>query len=99
MRTEKDRKYQKEYKQTLKGRIANRLTTGRSHAKKRGFTGPVGRPIDVVCLWHEQNGKCAGCGTEISILKACLDHDHESGEVRGFLCNGCNVKDVLARLE
>lgn len=40
----------------------------------------------------EQGGICAIC------LRTCrtypnltVDHDHETGEVRGLLCRGCNV--------
>lgn len=44
-------------------------------------------------LLNAQNNKCAICGkgpeTE-RYKKLCLDHDHITGEVRGFLCNNCN---------
>ncbi len=36
----------------------------------------------------EQDGKCAICGkTE----KLVVDHDHETGKIRGMLCNKCNT--------
>lgn len=45
-----------------------------------------------------QNYKCAICGEEVFLfgdLKnrnkvAHVDHDHETGEVRGLLCDKCN---------
>ena len=35
-----------------------------------------------------QGSKCKICG-EITIL--CVDHDHETGAVRGLLCRACNL--------
>ena len=37
-------------------------------------------------LEKSQNGVCVVCGKE----ELCVDHNHESGEVRGLLCNRCN---------
>lgn len=35
---------------------------------------------------------CGICKREFGeSTKACLDHCHETGTVRGFLCNACNV--------
>ena len=39
---------------------------------------------------HEQNGLCKICQIDLSGVVACLDHDHESGMIRGVLCNNCN---------
>jgi hypothetical protein len=44
----------------------------------------------------EQKGECAGCGQQLLLDKATapngalLDHDHEKGSARGWLCDGCN---------
>jgi hypothetical protein len=41
-----------------------------------------------------QNGVCAICGTDDPKGKSgtyfVVDHDHETGENRGLLCNRCN---------
>lgn len=45
-------------------------------------------------LMEEQDGKCAICGSaEAGAWGGSLpvDHDHETGKVRGLLCHGCNV--------
>jgi hypothetical protein len=44
---------------------------------------------------QKQNGKCAICGKEPSGLwhgdrMLNVDHNHETGAVRGLLCNRCN---------
>ena len=40
-------------------------------------------------LMVAQNGKCAICGAECW-LDLRVDHNHETGAVRGLLCAGCN---------
>lgn len=40
-------------------------------------------------MYAEQNGKCAICGQK-SEKNFHIDHDHDTGEVRGLLCNKCN---------
>jgi prolyl oligopeptidase PreP (S9A serine peptidase family) len=44
-------------------------------------------------LFLEQKGKCAICGRHQSELKRTMsiDHDHETGKIRGLLCQKCNV--------
>lgn len=39
-----------------------------------------------------QNYCCGICGEHKNNLKRdlCVDHDHETGEIRGLLCNACN---------
>ena len=38
-----------------------------------------------------QGGVCAICGNTCQTRsRLAVDHDHETGKVRGLLCNGCN---------
>jgi hypothetical protein len=41
-------------------------------------------------LTEEQNGKCWLCEIDLSTVTACLDHNHETGFIRGVLCGNCN---------
>jgi len=54
---------------------------------------------EVDFLINEQSGNCAICGQPPSDSntrthwngKLCVDHDHDTGKVRGLLCNDCNL--------
>jgi hypothetical protein len=43
----------------------------------------------LVELWERQERKCAICSIPI-LQDAPIDHDHETGKVRGLLCHKCN---------
>lgn len=47
---------------------------------------------------EKQDGKCVLCLVSLEHdLNTTIDHDHNTGEIRGILCRGCNM--VLARFE
>lgn len=55
---------------------------------------PVKLPISKIALARaaiaiRQGGVCAICGTELGQYQA-LDHDHQTGYIRGVLCTNCN---------
>ena len=50
-------------------------------------------PAELEAMYKAQEGKCAICKTPKPMTREdCLhiDHCHESGQVRGWLCNKCN---------
>lgn len=42
------------------------------------------------CLLVGQNGVCALCGSPPKTRRLAVDHDHQTGRVRGLLCDPCN---------
>jgi len=49
---------------------------------------------DVQELKVKQENRCLGCGFTKPL---CVDHDHETGEIRGLLCRQCNACIGLAK--
>ena len=54
------------------------------------------RPADFNNLWEQQDGKCAICENKMlpkgrAPLSVAVDHNHETGVVRGLLCKTCNA--------
>lgn len=43
-------------------------------------------------MYIKQNGCCLLCQKPIPYKQICVDHNHETGKIRGLLCSGCNVK-------
>jgi len=44
-------------------------------------------------MFQEQNGVCAicGCKGDGRWKTLCVDHNHDTGNVRGLLCRSCNT--------
>lgn len=62
-------------------------------------------------ILHKQEGRCSICMEEVywdtytaNPKKACVDHCHKTGKIRGILCSNCNralglLKDDLSRIK
>lgn len=77
------KEYHKEYLRSPAGKRSERKRT----LKKR-------YGISVECyekMLEDQNGVCAICGAFPGKRRLHVDHNHKTGEVRGLLCNNCNV--------
>lgn len=66
----------------------NRLNCVRSSARNKREPLPYEGKERVIELWRKADGGCQCCGRKTSKLQ--LDHCHETGRLRGFLCQNCN---------
>lgn len=48
-------------------------------------------------LLSDQGGGCALCGGRNADRRLAIDHDHETGRIRGLLCSRCNTALGLLR--
>jgi hypothetical protein len=48
-------------------------------------------------MLQKQENRCAMCSLEFTDRAPCLDHNHKTGAIRGFVCHGCNL--VLSLLD
>lgn len=82
-------------KTTLKKyRATERCKTQQKHAQRKlhlktKFNMSVN---DYENMMLKQNSNCAICGINQSEIskKLCIDHCHQTGKIRGLLCNNCN---------
>ncbi len=81
------RAYQKAYRERNK-----QLLSDKDRQRKFGITRK-----EYAELFHKQSGVCAICkssetATRMGKIKAlAVDHDHNTGQVRGLLCSDCNT--------
>jgi hypothetical protein len=87
----KEREYQKNYRDNNKDKRKNGMLKLRFNLTLEDYN----------LMFDAQGGVCKICGqTETAkknknkndeVRMLCVDHDHNTGEVRGLLCNKCNV--------
>jgi len=69
-----------------------RKDTGKIQAYRFSKYGLTSEDYDA--LMKSQDSRCAVCGTDTPLNdKWCIDHDHETGNVRGILCKHCNLAE------
>jgi Recombination endonuclease VII len=83
---EKKRQQSREYVRRNSGNPEFRMR--RSMAMRKYHYGITEDQFQTMLL--VQCGKCAIC-QEVLDEKICVDHDHETGLVRGLLCDFCNT--------
>lgn len=80
-----NRDYQRERRTNPETREAHLEADKRR--QRKFLYGITAEQFDALVL--EQNGCCAVCNKPTE--KLCVDHCHESGKIRGLLCNTCNA--------
>ena len=85
---------QREYQARWKSRFPDKRREGerRRNLKKFGMT-----VEEYDLMVEDQDAKCAICGLPSEGKALAVDHNHETGEVRGLLCGPCNM--ALGQLE
>ena len=106
---EKRLAYQKEWRKTRKRptTVAQRAAYAayrRAHPKpsnkEKTWISSVKHLYGITAAqWHEmliaQAGECAICGDQMT--RPCVDHNHETGQIRELLCVTCNSAIGLLR--
>ena len=89
-RYDSEEHYEKRKEWRRKNRFVYALTFSRAHAKKRGYVPCSATPEELKAAF---TGKCGLCGCpEVECnTQLHMDHCHETGELRGFLCARCNM--------
>lgn len=82
------KEWYKEYYHSKRGEKARKRVAEKARLRNFGVT-----PDDYSQMFAEQDGRCKICGRHQSELERELhvDHNCETGQVRGLLCFNCNV--------
>lgn len=80
---EKQAAYQRQYYAANRAKVKERVKERRK-MRLYGLT-----EDEYQAMLGVQDGRCAMCGQ--SMKRPHVDHDHETGKVRGLLCKGCNT--------
>ena len=95
---DKSQKWQAEYYQTSEPRRQSMRDYGAKYRSKPSTTNRVLKKMYGITLEEydarllKQDSKCAICGAaDRRGYRLSVDHDHETGRVRGLLCGNCNL--------
>jgi hypothetical protein len=82
--------YQRLYNQRpeQKEAVKKWSSVNKDHRKNRVYQRIYGITLaDYWRMYKEQDGHCAICTKQMSLV---VDHNHQTGRVRGLLCGSCN---------
>src|SRR5687768_14695899 len=83
-RTDESRRYQRDYKRRMKERLG-------PYANKGRLLREYGISVDQYKqMEREQGFSCGCCRTVLGEGELYVDHCHDTGVVRGLLCQKCN---------
>jgi hypothetical protein len=106
---ERARRYYIEHREERKRYARNRYHSNPKAAREATRNGQLKRHYGISLaeynmLLEQQNGVCAVCEQPCPTgRRLAVDHDHETGRVRGLLCRNCNsgigyLGDTLSRV-
>ena len=86
--SEAGREARRRYKKTAKGKKADRISKWNRTLKIKLREDETWEGIYLTWLLTDN---CMFCGSDITDKKyKCLDHNHETGLIRGVICKKCN---------
>ena len=77
-------------KNGLHSRMGILLRNLKRDAKRHGYKPPAISAAGMVAAWRKQDNFCAACQSPILLFEASADHNHQTGEFRGFIHRSCN---------
>ena len=86
------RAVQAAYRKTPNGVVRQRAKMRRQNAKRDGYLPP---PDEHDCPPRPVDGCCQHCSTFIGHDQLWMDHDHETGQFREWVCPKCNAAPEL----
>ena len=69
---------------------SKKLRTLKAHSRLGGYCEPYEDAERILELWQTCGGACACCGRQVDGALH-LDHCHDTGRMRGFICKTCNT--------
>lgn len=95
-KTEKQLVYNREYNKTNRERLnayrRERYAFSSDSNRNQSYKKRYGISLeDYNKMLVEQNGVCAICFQEPKVRRLAVDHNHNTGQVRGLLCHHCNT--------
>jgi hypothetical protein len=76
------------HRKTTLGMVMSRLRINNHYARKRGYAECKDNAKVVLAAY---NGFCALCKDPFDLKGLVIDHNHKTGEFRGWLCSNCNT--------
>ena len=89
-----DKVYYEKNKEKIKAKGKAYYKKNKEKKKSSGLKRMYGINLhEYNLILSEQKGECACCGIHQNELtmKFAVDHDHDTGLIRGLLCNHCNM--------
>jgi len=97
-----DKRWQAKHPEQVRANVARWQQANPTKVKHNSRNGHLKHKFGITVeiyeqLLEDQNGECAICHNPPRAKRLSVDHDHATGQIRGLLCDFCNVG--IARLQ